>query len=52
MYVTWLHEDESANKRIHNLYSSPNIIKTTKSGDMGWAENVTCVEETINPYRV
>jgi len=52
MYVMWLHEDESANKKIHNLYSSPNIVKITKSGGIGWAENVTCMEETINTCRV
>jgi hypothetical protein len=52
----WLHEDEAANKKMHNLYSLPNIIKITikitKSGSMGRAENVTCVEETTNPYRI
>jgi len=52
MNIMWLHEDESANKKMHNFYSLTNIIKITKSGGMGRAENVTCVEETTNPCRV
>jgi hypothetical protein len=52
MSVVWLHEDKSSNKKIHNLYSSQNIIKFTKSGSMGWVENITCAEEKRNSCRV
>jgi hypothetical protein len=52
MNIMWLHENESANKKMHNICSLPNIIKITKSRGMGRSENVTCVEETTNPCRV
>jgi hypothetical protein len=40
------------NEELHNLYSSPNIIRTTKSRRMRWAGHVTGVGETRNAYRI
>jgi hypothetical protein len=37
---TKLHNDE-----LHNLFSSPNIIRQIKSRRMRWAEHVECVGE-------
>jgi hypothetical protein len=42
-----LHREE-----LHNLYSSPDIIKTIKSWRMGWARHVTCMWEMRNTYNV
>jgi hypothetical protein len=42
-----LHKDE-----LHNLYSSPNIIRTIKSRRMRWAGHVACMGEKINAYRI
>jgi hypothetical protein len=33
------------NEELHNLYSSPNIIRMMKSRRMIWAEHVTRMEE-------
>jgi hypothetical protein len=33
------------NEELHNLYSSPNIIKMIKSRRMRWAGHVTCMVE-------
>jgi hypothetical protein len=35
-----LHSEE-----LHNLYSSPNIIRQVKSRGMRWAEHVACMGE-------
>jgi hypothetical protein len=42
-----LHNDE-----LHNLYSSPNIIRVIKSGRMRWAGHVARMEEGRGVYRV
>jgi hypothetical protein len=42
-----LHNDE-----LHNLYSSPNIIRMMKSRRMRWAGHVARIEEPRNPYRI
>jgi hypothetical protein len=41
-----LHNDE-----LHNLHSSPNIIRMIKSRRMRWAGNVVRMGETRNAYR-
>jgi hypothetical protein len=42
-----LHNDE-----LHNLYSSPNIIRMIKSRRMRWAGHVAQMRETRNAYRI
>jgi hypothetical protein len=42
-----LHKDE-----LHNLYSSPNIIRMIKSRRMRWALGVARMGETRNAYRI
>jgi hypothetical protein len=42
-----LHNDE-----LHNLYSSPNIIRVIKSSRMRWAGHVTRMGEGRDVYRV
>jgi hypothetical protein len=47
--ISWrkLHNDE-----LHNLYSSPNIVRVIKSRRMRWAGHVACMEEGRGVYRV
>jgi hypothetical protein len=40
------------NEELHNLYSSPNIIRTIKSRRMRWAGHVVRIRETRNAYRI
>jgi hypothetical protein len=40
-----LHNDE-----LHNLYSSPNIIRMAKSRNMRWAEHVARIGKKRNAY--
>jgi hypothetical protein len=40
------------NGELHNLYSSPDIIRQIKSKRMRWAGHVTCMGEGRNVYRV
>jgi hypothetical protein len=40
------------NEELHNLYSSPNIIRMIKSRRMRWAGHVTPMGETRNAYRI
>jgi hypothetical protein len=40
------------NEELHNLYSSPNIIRTIKSRRMRWARHVARMGEKINAYRI
>jgi hypothetical protein len=42
-----LHDEE-----LHNLYSSPNMIRIIKSKRTRWAELVVCMGGKRNPYRV
>jgi hypothetical protein len=42
-----LHNDE-----LHNLYSSPNKIRTIKSRRMRWAGHVARMGEKRNAYRI
>jgi hypothetical protein len=37
---------------LHNLYSSPDIIRQIKSKRMRWAGHVACMGEGRNMYRV
>jgi hypothetical protein len=41
-----LHNDE-----LHNLYSSPNIVKVIKLRRMRWVEHVARMEEGRSVYR-
>jgi hypothetical protein len=40
------------NGELHNLYSSPSIIRMIKSRRMGWAGYVAQMEENRNTYRI
>jgi hypothetical protein len=40
------------NEELHNLYSSPNIIRQIKSRRMRWARHVARMGEERNVYRV
>jgi hypothetical protein len=40
------------NEELHNLYSSPNIIRMIKSRRMRWAGHVERMGETRNAYRI
>jgi hypothetical protein len=40
------------NEVLHNLYSSPNIIRMIKSRRMRWAGHVAGMGETRNAYRI
>jgi hypothetical protein len=42
-----LHNDE-----LHNLYSSPNIIRVIKSRRLKWVGHVACMGEGNGIYRV
>jgi hypothetical protein len=38
------------NVELHNLYSSPNIIRAIKSGKMSWAGQLACTGIITNAY--
>jgi hypothetical protein len=40
------------NGGLHNLYSSPDIVRQIKSSRMRWAGHVACMGEGRNVYRV
>jgi hypothetical protein len=40
------------NEELHNLYSSPNIIRMIKSRRMGWTGHVAMMGEKRNAYRM
>jgi hypothetical protein len=40
------------NEELHNLYSSPNIIRMIKSKRMTWEGNVARMGEKRNAYRI
>jgi hypothetical protein len=40
------------NEELHNLYSSPDIIRQVKSRGMRWAGHVACVGEERKVYKV
>jgi hypothetical protein len=40
------------NEELHNLYSSPSIIRNIKSRRMRWAGHVARMEEKRNVYRL
>jgi hypothetical protein len=40
------------NEELHNLYSSPSIIRMIKSRRMRWAGHVARMGEKINAYRI
>jgi hypothetical protein len=40
------------NKELHDLYSSPNIMRVIKSRRMKWAGHVSCMGEGTSVYRV
>jgi hypothetical protein len=47
--LSWrkLHDEE-----LHNLYSSPNIIRMTKSRKMRWEGHVAQMGEKSNAYKI
>jgi hypothetical protein len=40
------------NEELHNLYSSPDIIRMIKSRRVGWAGHVARMGEIRNAYRI
>jgi hypothetical protein len=40
------------NEELNDLYSSPNIVRVTKSRSMRWAGHVACMGEERGVYRV
>jgi hypothetical protein len=40
------------NEELHNLYSSPNIIRMIKSRRMRWARHVVLMGEMQNAYKI
>jgi hypothetical protein len=40
------------NEELHNLYSSPNIIRMINSRIMRWAGHIVRMGETRNAYRI
>jgi hypothetical protein len=40
------------NEELHNLYSSPSIMRMVRSRGMRWAEHVAGIWERINTYRL
>jgi hypothetical protein len=40
------------NEELHNLYSSPNIIRMIKSRRMRWARHIARMGEKRNAYRI
>jgi hypothetical protein len=40
------------NEELHNLYSSPSIIRMIKSRRMRWMGHVACLGENRNVYRI
>jgi hypothetical protein len=40
------------NEELHNLYSSPNIIRMIKSRRMRWAGHLARMGESRNAYRI
>jgi hypothetical protein len=40
------------NEELHNLYSSPSIIRMIKTRRMRWAGNVALMEKKRNAYRI
>jgi hypothetical protein len=40
------------NEELHNLYSSPDIIRMIKSRMMRWVGHVVCMGKMRNRYRI
>jgi hypothetical protein len=40
------------NEELHNLYSSPDIIRQVKSRQVRWAGHVACMAEERKVYKV
>jgi hypothetical protein len=40
------------NNGLHNLYTSPNIIRVIESRRMRWVWNVACMREMRNGYKI
>jgi hypothetical protein len=40
------------NEELNDLYSTPNIIRVSRSRKMGWAGRVACVGKIRGTYRV
>jgi hypothetical protein len=52
-YINTIHQNVYYfKKELHNLYSSPNIIRMIKSRRMRWAGHVTRMGATRNAYGI
>jgi hypothetical protein len=43
---------KSHNKELHNLYSSPHILRVTELRKMRWVEHVECMEEKRSACKI
>jgi hypothetical protein len=43
---------ELHNEEFHGLYTSPNIVRITKTRRMRWAGHVALIREKRNAYRI
>jgi len=41
-----------AGEELHNLYSSPNIVKAIKSRRMRWVGYIACMRDMRNVYKI
>jgi hypothetical protein len=44
--------EKTADEELHNLYSSPSIIRMSNSRRMRWAGHIARMEEKKNVYRI
>jgi hypothetical protein len=40
------------NEELHNLYTSPDVIRMIKSRRMSWARHIVCVGVMRNAYKI
>jgi hypothetical protein len=40
------------NEELHNLYSSPDIFRVSKSRIVRWTEHVACIGEIKNAHKI
>jgi hypothetical protein len=46
------YEQRLHNEELHNLYSSPDIIRAVKSREIRWTGHIAYLEEMRNLYRM